>query len=156
MRHATPASVRSSSDIGQQSGTQNNTIAIAMSFDYPDPAKAQAVLQSFVTKFLSMDSEDVEDQASLTVRFLQDQANKLQGQISDIEGQITALKARNGAALASERRAAADRHGQLQRADHVAAKREPAADRAEPASGRRVTIALAAAEAQLAAAPGAI
>lgn len=90
-----------SSDIGQQSGTQNNTIAIAMSFDYSDPAKTQAVLQSFVTKFLSMSSEDVEDQASLTVRFLQDQATKLQSQISGIEGQITALKSRNGAALAS-------------------------------------------------------
>jgi uncharacterized protein involved in exopolysaccharide biosynthesis len=100
MRHATNVSALSS-DIGQQSGTQNTTIAIAMSFDYPDAAKAQAVLQSFVTKFLSMDSEDVEDQATLTVRFLQDQANKLQSQISDIEGQLTALKAKNGAALAS-------------------------------------------------------
>jgi uncharacterized protein involved in exopolysaccharide biosynthesis len=100
MRHSTSVGALSS-DIGQQSGTQNNTIAIAMSFDYPDPAKAQAVLQSFVTKFLSMSSADVEDQASLTVRFLQDQANKLQAQISDIEGQLTALKARNGAALAS-------------------------------------------------------
>src|SRR5206468_11470167 len=49
----------------------------------------------------SMDSQDVEDQASLTVRFLEDQANKLQSQISEIEGQLTALKARNGAALAS-------------------------------------------------------
>src|SRR5581483_9647129 len=48
-----------------------------------------------------MDSADVEDQASLTVRFLEDQANKLQQQISDIENQITGLKARNGAALAS-------------------------------------------------------
>ena len=100
MRHSTSVGALSS-DIGQQSGTQNNTIAIAMSFDYPDPAKAQAVLQSFVTKFLSMSSEDVEDQASLTVRFLQDQANKLQAQISDIEGKLTALKARNGAALAA-------------------------------------------------------
>jgi uncharacterized protein involved in exopolysaccharide biosynthesis len=100
MRHATSVGALSS-DIGQQSGTQNNTIAIAMSFDYPDPTKAQAVLQSFVTKFLSMSSEDVEDQASLTVRFLQDQASKLQSQISDIEGQLTALKARNGAALAA-------------------------------------------------------
>jgi len=100
MRHATLVSALSS-DIGQQSATQNSTIAIAMSFDYPDPVKAQAVLQSFVSKFLSMDSEDVEDQASLTVRFLQDQANKLQAQIGDIEGQLTALKARNGAALAS-------------------------------------------------------
>ena len=100
MRHSTTVGALSS-DIGQQSGTQNNTIAIAMTFDYADPAKAQAVLQSFVSKFLSMSSEDVEDQASLTVRFLQDQANKLQSQISDIEGQLTALKARNGAALAS-------------------------------------------------------
>jgi uncharacterized protein involved in exopolysaccharide biosynthesis len=100
MRHSTSVGALSS-DIGQQSGTQNNTIAIAMSFDYPDPAKAQAVLQSFVAKFLSMSSADVEDQASLTVRFLQDQANKLQSQITNIESQLTALKARNGAALAS-------------------------------------------------------
>lgn len=100
MRHATTVGALSS-DIGQQSGSQNNTVAIAMSFDYPDPVKAQAVLQSFVTKFLSMDNADVEDQANLTVRFLQDQANKLQAQISEVEGQLTALKARNGAALAS-------------------------------------------------------
>jgi succinoglycan biosynthesis transport protein ExoP len=100
MRHATSVGALSS-DIGQQSGTQNTTIAIAMSFDYSDPAKAQTVLQSYVSKFLSMDSEDVENQASLTVRFLQDQATKLQSQIGDIEGQITALKSRNGAALAS-------------------------------------------------------
>jgi len=100
MRHSTGVAALSS-DIGQQSGTQNNTIAIAMNFDYPDPVKAQAVLQSFVSKFLTMDSQDVEDQATLTVRFLQDQANKLQTQITDIEGQLTALKARNGAALAS-------------------------------------------------------
>jgi succinoglycan biosynthesis transport protein ExoP len=99
MRHATIVSALPS-DIGQ-SAAQNNTIAIGMSYDYRDPAKSQAVLQSFVSKFLSMDSADVEDQASLTVRFLQDQATKLQGQISDLEGQLTALKARNGAALAS-------------------------------------------------------
>jgi len=100
MRHATSVAALSS-DIGQQSGSQNNTIAIAMSYDYSDPSKAQAVLQSFVSKFLSMDSADVEDQATLTVRFLQDQATKLQGQIADLEGQLTALKARNGAALAN-------------------------------------------------------
>src|SRR3954463_5844931 len=81
-----------SSDIGQQSDTQNKTVAIAMSFDYPDPAKAQSVLQSFVSKFLTMDSQDVEDQATLSVRFLQDQASKLQSQISEIEGQLTGLK----------------------------------------------------------------
>jgi len=99
MQHNTQVSALSG-DLGQRGGSQNSTIAIAMSFDYPDPAKAQAVLQSYVTKFLSMDSQDLEDQANLTVRFLQDQANKLQTQIADIEGQITALKARNGAVLA--------------------------------------------------------
>ena len=100
MRHSTSVGALSS-NIGQQSGTQNNTIAIAMSFDYPDPGEAQSVLQSFVSKFLTMDSQDVEDQATLTVRFLQDQANKLQSQITDLEGQLTGLKARNGAALSS-------------------------------------------------------
>jgi uncharacterized protein involved in exopolysaccharide biosynthesis len=100
MRHSTTVAALSS-DIGQQSGSKNNTIAIGMSFDYTDPVKAQNVLQSFVAKFLSMSSEDVENQASLTVRFLQDQATKLQTQITAIEGQLTGLKARNGAALAS-------------------------------------------------------
>lgn len=83
-------------DIGQ--GT--NTVAITMNFDYPDPVKAQAVLQSYVASFLRMDNEAVEQQAGLTVRFLQDQAGRLQGQISTIENQITSLKARNGAVLA--------------------------------------------------------
>ena len=72
-----------------------------MTFDYPDPGKAQAVLQGFVAKFLSMDTADVEGQASLTVRFLQDQASKLQTQIAELESQLTGLKTRNGAALAS-------------------------------------------------------
>ncbi len=87
-------------DIGQAGGNASNVIAITMSFDYPEPAKAQAVMQGYVTQFLRMDSDEVEDQANLTVRFLQDQATKLQAQISQIEGQITALKASNGAALA--------------------------------------------------------
>ncbi len=89
------------SDLGSTQGQQDNTIAINMAFDYPDPAKAQAVLQSFVTSFLRMDTENVEDQAGLTVRFLEDQANKLRGEIAVIERQLTELKARNGAALVS-------------------------------------------------------
>lgn len=100
MRYSTSVSALTG-NIGQQSGSQNNTIAIGMSFDYPDPYKAQAVLQHFVTRFLVMDAQNVEDQASLSVRFLEDQAKKLQGQIAKIEGELTALKARNGAALAS-------------------------------------------------------
>ena len=100
MRRATTVSALAG-DIGQQSGAQSKTIAIAMSFDYPDPVKAQAVLQSFVSKFLNMDTENVEDQATLSVRFLQDQANKLQAQITQYESQLTALKTKNGATLAT-------------------------------------------------------
>lgn len=88
-------------DIGQSADSRNNTVAIQMSFDYPEPALAQTVLQNFVSRFLTMDNEEVEEQADLTVRFLQDQADKLQSQIRSIEQELTALKARNGAALAS-------------------------------------------------------
>ena len=88
-------------DIGQPSSSpdQSNVIALNMSFDYPQPDKAQEVLQSFVQSFLRMDSDVMEDQATLTVRFLQDQAQKLAGQIQQIEAEITALKSRNGSAL---------------------------------------------------------
>jgi uncharacterized protein involved in exopolysaccharide biosynthesis len=88
-------------DIGDATGggQQSNVIALDMSFDYPDPVKAQEVLQSYVSSFLKMDSDVVEDQATLTVRFLEDQAQKLQNQIQQVESQITTLKAQNGAAL---------------------------------------------------------
>ena len=110
-RRSQPMSVtvekmREATTVGALEGAKNgggskgsNTIAFNMAFDYPDPAKAQSVLQSYVTRFLQMDTADIEDQASLTVRFLQDQAGKLQAQITQIENQITALKAANGATL---------------------------------------------------------
>ena len=47
-----------------------------------------------------MDSDVRQDQASLTVRFLEDQAQKLQSQIQQIESEITALKSATGAVLA--------------------------------------------------------
>jgi protein tyrosine kinase modulator len=87
-------------NVGTPTPGTDNLIALKMTFDYPDPVKAQEVLQSYVSSFLRMDSDTVEDQASLTVRFLQDQAAKLQTQIQAIEGQVTDLKARNGSALA--------------------------------------------------------
>ena len=87
-------------DIGNAPPQGSNVIAIAMSFDYPEPAKAQAVMQSYVTQFLRMDSDQVEEQANLTVRFLGEQAAKLQSQVQAIESQITQLKASNGAAIA--------------------------------------------------------
>ena len=87
-------------DIGNAPPQGSNVIAIAMSFDYPEPAKAQAVMQSYVTQFLRMDSDQIEEQANLTVRFLGEQAAKLQTQVQAIESQITQLKANNGAAIA--------------------------------------------------------
>lgn len=96
MRKATTVAALSS-DIGKSS--TNDVIALNMSFDYSDPAKARDVMQGFVSSFLRIDSDNLEDQASLAVRFLQDQSVKLQGQVSTIENQITFLKARNGAAL---------------------------------------------------------
>ena len=87
-------------DIGAGGGpNKNNVIAIKMDFDYPDPGKAQAVMQAYVTQFMRMNSDQIEDQANLTVRFLQEQASKLRGQIQAIEGEITSLKASNGAVL---------------------------------------------------------
>jgi len=150
MRHSTNVGALSS-DIGQSSGTQNNTIAIAMSFDYPDPGKAQAVLQSFVSKFLTMDSQDVEDQATLTVRFLQDQAGKLQAQISTVEGQLTELKARNGAALATNGMPAVLDTGSVS-AQIAALQNENRQLIAQNRRGGNGTDALGAAEAALAAA----
>ncbi|MFK3891071.1 GumC family protein [Sphingomonas sp. NPDC079357] len=91
-----------SGDIGggaQPGGT--NTIAFTMSYDYADPAKAQAVMQSFVSRFLEIDATTMAAQANNTVDFLQDQSRKLTEQINGIEGQITSIKARNGSTLAS-------------------------------------------------------
>jgi uncharacterized protein involved in exopolysaccharide biosynthesis len=93
-----------SGDIGAAQAVlpgDTSTIAFTMSFDYSDPTKAQAVMQSIVSRFLEIDATTMEAQATNTVDFLQDQSKRLQTQISQIEGQITAIKARNGVALAS-------------------------------------------------------
>jgi uncharacterized protein involved in exopolysaccharide biosynthesis len=52
MRDATTVGAQANDLGGQQAGDQD-TIAIDMSFDYPDPAQAQAVLQSFVKSAVS-------------------------------------------------------------------------------------------------------
>ena len=79
----------------------SKAIAFTMRFGYKDPAKAQAVMQSYVERFLEIDTSNIAEQATSTVAFLPDQANSLQRQIAALEGQITAIKARNGSALAS-------------------------------------------------------
>lgn len=100
MRKATTVGAQTN-DLGGGANGAADTIAIDISFDYPDPGEAQAVLQSYVNDFLAQDNEDVSEQARLSVRFLEDQANRLRSQVQEIEGNLTALKARNGAALAN-------------------------------------------------------
>jgi uncharacterized protein involved in exopolysaccharide biosynthesis len=100
MREATSVQAVNA-DVGQTAPGGTNTIAFSMSFDYRDPNKAQAVMQSYVQRFLEIDTATSAEQATSTVAFLQDQANTLQRQIAALEGQITQIKARNGAALAS-------------------------------------------------------
>lgn len=100
MRKATTVGAQTN-DLASQAGGQPDTIAIDISFDYRDPGDAQAIVQSFVNDFLSQDTEDVSEQARLSVRFLQDQATRLRTEISRVENQLTSLKARNGAALAT-------------------------------------------------------
>lgn len=97
MREATTVGALAN-DIGKSN--TDGVIALNMSFDYADPAKARDVMQGFVSSFLRIDSDDLEDQTSLAVRFLEDQSGRLQTQLRTIESQITVLKARNGAALA--------------------------------------------------------
>lgn len=85
---------------GSLGQTENaNTIAFTMSYDYRDPAKAQAVVQNLVERFLEIDTSNTAEQAGTTVTFLQEQSANLQRQISAIEGQITSIKAQNGMAL---------------------------------------------------------
>lgn len=97
MRKATTVGALAN-DIGKSES--DGVIALNMSFDYADPSKARDVMQGYVSSFLRIDSDDLEDQTSLAVRFLEDQSSRLQGQLRTIESQITVLKARNGAALA--------------------------------------------------------
>ncbi len=99
MREAT--SVESVSSAGAAPAGGSNTVAFQMAFNYRDPVKAQAVMQSFVGRFLEIDTSNLEEQTSNTVSFLQDQATKLQGQISQLEGQIRSIKSQNGLAISA-------------------------------------------------------
>ncbi len=119
-------------DIGQSGGGKASVIAVNMSFDYPDPSKAQAVMQSYVTQFLRMDSDQVEDQANLTVRYLGEQAMKLRTQIQALEGQITGSKGQQRRCPGRRRRPDVRRHWKLHCSDHEPGKSEPSAARAEP------------------------
>ena len=117
MRDATLVGAMSS-DIGKSS--TEDVIALNMSFDYSDPSKARDVLQSYVSSFLRIDSDNQEDQASLAVRFLEDQSVKLQGEIRTIEGEITQTEGAQRRGLDWFSVGHVPRYRQLQRADRRA------------------------------------
>jgi uncharacterized protein involved in exopolysaccharide biosynthesis len=86
----------------QASGNgRQSTIAFSISFNYAEPVKAQAVLQSITQQIQQINSSTQSEQATNMVQFLTDQTEELQTQISGLEGQILAIKSRNGGALAA-------------------------------------------------------
>jgi succinoglycan biosynthesis transport protein ExoP len=82
-----------------QANRQRGTIAFSISYDYSDPIKAQAVLQSLTDEIREINSSTQSQQATNTVQFLSDQAAELQTQISELETNILSIKSANGAAL---------------------------------------------------------
>lgn len=85
----------------QQGQNGSNTIAFSLAFNYPEAAKAQLVAQSFVERFLELDSAQSEEQTANTVSFLDEQAQQVGTQLRDVESQIERIKAENGLALTS-------------------------------------------------------
>lgn len=77
------------------------TVAVRLSFDYADPAKAQAVAQDLMQRLLELDASGNAQQASNAVQFLNDQAVSLETQIREVEGKISGISAANGGVLAN-------------------------------------------------------
>ena len=90
-----------SAKIQERSGSQFQTIAFSMSFDYPDPNTAQTVAQKLVERTLEVDASRTSEQASAAVRFLSDQTSEIREQMTGIETQLVGLKSRYGQILAS-------------------------------------------------------
>lgn len=101
MRAATSISPVSADIGGGGGGKGSNTIAFSLSFEYPDPQKAQLVAQDFVERLVRLDAAQTAQQATGTVEFLQDQANGLSSQITALERQIASIKSANGMVLSN-------------------------------------------------------
>ena len=85
---------------GWRGGGNSDTIAFEISFDYPDPAAAQLVVQQYVNSFLDLDAKSRSEDAAGAATFLGDQAAAIQRQIQDVEAQISQIRSQNGAVLA--------------------------------------------------------
>ena len=102
MRDATDISAVDA-DIAKAAGGNGakGSIAFQLTFDYPHPAEAQLVAQTFVDRLLRLDASETQDDAQTNVRFLEDQETALQTQVTAVESQINSITGENGAALAS-------------------------------------------------------
>ncbi len=81
--------------------SSSGSIAFSLSFDYPHPAQAQLVAQTFVDRLMKLDATSSQAEAQANVNYLQDQESGLQAQVSAIEAQINHITGINGAALSS-------------------------------------------------------
>ncbi|MFW2830592.1 Wzz/FepE/Etk N-terminal domain-containing protein [Sphingomonas sp. ID0503] len=91
-----------SADIGARGinfGGGSSTVAFTVSFEYPQPAPAQAVVQQLVNRFLELDASNQTEQATGAANFIGEQAEQLQQRIREIENRITEIKTKNGAII---------------------------------------------------------
>lgn len=83
------------------SSGQSRTIAFKLSFDYGEPAPAQAVTQDLMQRIVELDATSNSETAERRVEFLEEQAKGLQTQIADVQGKIAAINAQNGVVLSN-------------------------------------------------------
>ncbi|WP_294057931.1 Wzz/FepE/Etk N-terminal domain-containing protein [Sphingomonas sp.] len=101
MRAATSiTAVDADIDQGGPNRRGSASIAFSLTFDYPRPALAQLVAQTFVDRLLKLDAATTQAQAQNSVRFLEDQEATLTQQLQAVESQINQLAGSNGQALA--------------------------------------------------------
>ena len=77
----------------------NSTIAFRISYDAPDPARAQNVVSDLVSLFLKENVKARQQSVAQTSAFLTEEADRLAKQIQQIESNLAAFKRRNSGRL---------------------------------------------------------
>lgn len=83
-------------------GERRYASAFSISFSYPDPRKARAMVQELVTKFTEQNVTVQKTQANLTTSFLGDELKSAKQRMDDRENEITQFKAANRGRLPEE------------------------------------------------------
>lgn len=115
-------------DISRASRGRNgqSSIAFALTVEYPQPALAQTIAQTFVDRLLKLSASQSLDETANAVRVLEDQQETVQGQLSRIESRINSLAGSNGMALASAQSAGTVSSGGAYETQIAALERENA------------------------------